>query len=59
MSKTLQQVLAEQYPTLDQYFYGVVGWDATNNQSVFIRMAWPSDLGTAPTDTQLTEWMNE
>ena len=59
MSKTLQQVLAEQYPTLDQFFYGVVGWDATNNQNIFIRRAWPSGFGTAPTDEQLTEWMNE
>jgi hypothetical protein len=59
MTKTLQQVLTEQYPTLDQVFYGVVGWDWDNEKCVFIRAAWPSDLGTAPTDEQLTEWMNE
>ena len=59
MSKTLQQVLAEQYPTLDQFFYGVVGWDWNNERPVFIRRAWPSEFGTAPTDEQLQEWMNE
>tara|TARA_R100000329_G_C7617859_1_gene219514 strand:- start:1358 stop:1531 length:174 start_codon:yes stop_codon:yes gene_type:complete len=57
MTKTLEQVLLENYPNYIPYFHGCVQDDGDG--PYFRRDIWPSELGTAPTDAQLTEWMNE
>ena len=57
MTKTLEEVLLENYPNYHPMFHGCVQDDG--NGPYFRRDIWPSELGTAPTDSQLTEWMNE
>ena len=58
MTKTLTEVLVENYPNYIPHWHGCVQDDG--NGPYFRRDIWPtSELGTAPTDAQLTEWMNE
>lgn len=57
MTKTLTEVLVENYPNYIPYFHACVQDDGDG--AYFRRDIWPSDLGTAPTDSQLTEWMNQ
>ena len=58
MTKTLEQVLLENYPNYHPMFHGCVQDDGDG--PYFRRDIWPTqELGTAPTDAQLTEWMNE
>ena len=57
MTKTLEQVLLENYPNYIPYFHGCVQDDGDG--PYFRRDICPTqELGTAPTDSQLTEWMN-
>ena len=57
MSKTLQQVLTEQYPNLPQHEYSVVCIN-NNNEAVFASKAWPYDIySVCPTQAQLDAWM--
>ena len=56
MSKTLPEVISEQYPDLPQYIYGVVGWK--NDTHWFDIRSWPYHIyATAPTQEQLDIWM--
>lgn len=56
MSKTLQQVLIEQYSNLPQHEYGVVVMGV--NGTVFNAKAWPYDIyPVCPTQAQLDAWM--
>lgn len=57
MTKTYEEVLVENYPNYIPWFHGCVQDDGDG--PYFRRDLWPSELGTAPTDEQLTEWMNE
>ena len=57
MTKTYEEVLLENYPNYIPWFHGCVQDDGDGPH--FRRDLWPSELGTAPTDEQLTEWMNE
>ena len=57
MTKTLEQVLLENYPNYIPHWHGCVQDDGDG--PYFRRDIWPtSELGTAPTDEQLTAWMN-
>ena len=57
MTKDLDTVLRENYPAYDPLLHQLCQND--RNGTYFRRDLWPSELGTAPTDAQLTEWMNE
>ena len=58
MTKTLEEVLLENYPNYHPMFHACVQDDGDG--PYFRRDIWPTqELGTAPTDAQLTEWMNE
>jgi len=57
MTKTLEEVLVENYPNYIPHLHGCAQDDG--NGIYFNRALWPTSLGTAPTDEQLTEWMNE
>ena len=57
MTKTLEEVLVENYPNYIPHLHGCAQDDG--NAIYFNRALWPTSLGTAPTDEQLTEWMNE
>ena len=57
MTKTYEEVLVENYPNYIPWFHGCVQDDGGG--PYFRRDLGPSELGTAPTDEQLTEWMNE
>ena len=56
MTKTLEEVLLENYPNYHPIFDGCVQDDGDG--PYFRRDIWPSALGPAPTDAQLTAWMN-
>ena len=59
MSKTLNQVLIEQYPGFDNSEWAVVIDRSDGNGVVFNREAWPESVfGTAPTDEQIEIWMS-
>tara|TARA_R100000458_G_scaffold24_1_gene18 strand:+ start:576 stop:749 length:174 start_codon:yes stop_codon:yes gene_type:complete len=57
MTKDLDTVLRENYSGYNPLLHHLVQNDG--NGTYFRRDLWPSELGTAPTDEQLTEWMNE
>ena len=57
MTKSMEQVLLENYPNFDPLFYSLVQDDGNG---VFLRRdLWPSEWGEAPTDEQLQTWMSE
>ena len=58
MSKTMQEAIQEQHPTLDFAEYAVVTKSSTNE--TYHPDQWPSSgFGDAPTLTQIQQWMNE
>ena len=57
MTKSFEEVLKERYPDWNPLIIPLVQDDGSG--SYFRRDLWPSSYGTAPTDAQLTEWMNE
>ena len=57
MAKNLEQVLLENYPDFDPLLFPLVQDDGDG--PYFRRDLWPSSLGTAPTDEELSAWMAE
>ena len=55
--KSLEQVLMENYAGFDPKLFPLVQNDG--NGEFFRRDLWPAELGDAPTDEQLGEWINE
>tara|TARA_R100000664_G_C2745317_1_gene133178 strand:- start:388 stop:567 length:180 start_codon:yes stop_codon:yes gene_type:complete len=57
---TMPDALTEQYPDLPFNVYPVVVWNPHTSEYIYNPSAWPSEgYGTAPTNEQLQEWMNE
>jgi len=59
VTKALVEAVEAHYPDLDGSIHPVFVDRADGNGIVFDRAAWPAELGTAPTDEQITGWMAE
>tara|TARA_R100000234_G_scaffold120107_1_gene105497 strand:- start:4612 stop:4785 length:174 start_codon:yes stop_codon:yes gene_type:complete len=57
MSKSMEQVLMENYPDFDPLWVNLV--EDKGDGVYFKRQNWPAEWGEAPTDEQLETWMSE